>query len=229
MSSGRVREKRPLDGFPVCAVSPSLIWSDVISLQGRESNDGVWSFPLAHLESNLETFVGLLINKALPAPSVSIFIAPAMQGQSQQSSRKSRVKKSQEALTLTLMKDTLKSVGSYFQLPVRSRFSTLFRCRLHFPNRRHTEQHIWNLSGTIPVVTFAAQKLDLAPAVLGSHPSKSTRPLKTTIVRMSDCSSPSALVTFKWIFRSCPHFWHLLSFTISSCLVQGVSCGHGHF
>lgn len=138
MSSGRVREKRPLDGFPVCAASPSLIWSDVISLQGRESDDGVWSFPLAHLESNLETFVGLLINKALPAPSLSIFCARAVQRQSQQSSWKSRVRKSQEALTLTLMKDTPKSVGSYFQLPVRSRFSTLFRCRLHFPNRRLT-------------------------------------------------------------------------------------------
>lgn len=138
MSSGRVREKRPLDGFPVRAASLSLIWSDVISLQGRESNDGVWSFPLAHLESNLETFVGLLINKALPAPSLSIFIAPAVQGQSQESSWKSRVRKSQKALTLTLMKDTLKSVGSYFQLPVRSRFSSLFRHRLHFPNKRHT-------------------------------------------------------------------------------------------
>lgn len=211
MSSGRVREKRPLDGFPVCSES-------VIDLVRCNLAAGTWKqwwclkFSSGSFRIKLRDVCGAFNKQGSPSAFLINFYGPGCARTEPTVLLKEQNKEIPGGPHPDADERHPKVCGKLFSAACQVKIQHFIPMSFTLPKQEtHSEKHIWNLSGTIPVVTFAAQKLDLAPA-LGSHPSKSTRPLKTTIVRMSDCSSPSALVTFKWIFGSCPHFWQIFAF-----------------
>lgn len=100
-------EKKALDGSSVCVVTLPLICPDEISLERRWKSSS---------DSNLETFIELLINKSYPKYSSSIFVFWTVQGQSRPKAFSVLMKElrySQKDATRVLMKGTFKFVGGY--------------------------------------------------------------------------------------------------------------------